>query len=80
MIGLARRNDGWVVGFLRRDLVEPLVATLFVSSWSDAKEPLRLMEQSLAKDAPEPKAISCYGLFLPELEKMWLRFSWMDAR
>jgi hypothetical protein len=31
---------------------------------------LRLIQQSVAKDDPEPKAISCYyGLYLPELDQ-----------
>ncbi len=77
MIGLARRNDGWVVGFCDETWWSRLWRPS-LSSWSDAREPLRLVEQSVAKDDPEPKAISCYGLFLPELEKMWLRF--VDGR
>jgi len=39
---------------------------------------LRLIERSVAKDDPDPKAISCYGLYVPELEKMWVRF--VDGR
>jgi transposase len=39
---------------------------------------LRLVEQSVAKDDPDPKAISCYGMFLPELKETWLRF--VDGR
>jgi hypothetical protein len=39
---------------------------------------MRLVEQSVAKDDPDPKAISCYELYLPELEKVWLRF--VDGR
>jgi hypothetical protein len=49
-----------------------------LNSWNDAGEPLRLVEQSVAKDDPDPKAISCYGLFLPEFEEVWLRF--VDGR
>ena len=37
-------------------------------------QPFRLIQQSVAKDDPEPKAISCYGLYLPELGQTWLRF------
>jgi hypothetical protein len=77
LIGLARRNDGWVVGFCDETWWSRLWRPS-LSSWSDAKESLRLVEQSVAKDDPEPKAISCYGLFVPELEKMWLRF--VDGR
>ncbi len=28
-------------------------------------EPMRLVQWSVAKDDPDPKAISCYGLYLP---------------
>ncbi len=41
---------------------------------------LRLLQRSIAKDDPDPKAISCYGLYyLPELDgETWLRF--VDGR
>ncbi len=41
-----------------------------------ADKPLRLIEQSLEKDDPDPKAIACYGLDLRRQEKqeVWLRF------
>jgi hypothetical protein len=35
---------------------------------------MRLVQQSVAKDDPEPKAISCYGLYVPQLDERWLRF------
>ena len=47
-------------------------------SWAQAGNPLRLVEQSVEKDDPDPKAISCYGLYLPEFEQVWLRF--VDGR
>ncbi len=47
-------------------------------SFSEEGEPLRLVEQSLPKDDPDPKAISCYGLYMPELKLSWLRF--VDGR
>ena len=34
--------------------------------------------QTGSKDEPDPKAISCYGLYVPECEKVWLRF--VDGR
>jgi len=51
-----------------------------MGSRSDAGEPLRLIEQSVEKDDPSEatKAISCYGLYVPEFEKVWLRF--VDGR
>jgi DDE superfamily endonuclease len=49
-------------------------------SWTD--EPLRLIEQSVARNDPDPKALACYGLFLrpagDDPEELWLRF--VDGR
>jgi len=47
-------------------------------SWTDAGKPARLLEKEARKDDPEPKALSCYGLYLPELKETWLRF--VDGR
>src|SRR5829696_3589061 len=49
-----------------------------MGSRSDAGEPLRLIEQSVEKDDTDPKAISCYGLYVPEFEKVWVRL--VDGR
>jgi hypothetical protein len=49
-------------------------------AWTD--QPLRLVEQSVAHDDPDPKALACYGLLLPasggDPEELWLRF--VDGR
>ncbi len=47
-------------------------------SWADVAKPVRLLEKDAKKDDPDPKALSCYGLYLPELEQTWLRF--VDGR
>jgi transposase len=47
-------------------------------SWADEGQPVRLVEKEPRKDDPEPKALSCYGLYLPELKETWLRF--VDGR
>jgi transposase len=54
------------------------VALPSLHSFSEKGKPLRQVQQSVAKDDPDPKALSCYGLFLPELEETWLRF--VDGR
>jgi transposase len=77
LIGLADGRLDWVVGFLDETWWSRL-ARPSLSSWSDAGEPLRLIEQSVAKDDPDPKAISCYGLYLPDFRETWLRF--VDGR
>ena len=32
------------------------------TAWAEADQPLRLVEQTVAKDDPDPKALACYGL------------------
>jgi hypothetical protein len=48
------------------------------SSWADATKPVRLVEKEARKDDPEPKALACYGMYLPEFKETWLRF--VDGR
>ena len=43
-------------------------------SFSEEGKPLRLIEHSVAKDDPDPKTISCYRLYVPQLEQTWIRF------
>lgn len=73
----AANPDTWAVGFLD-ECWWSRVALPTLSSFSEEGKPLRLIQQSVAKDDPEPKAISCYGLYLPEIGDMWLRF--VDGR
>jgi hypothetical protein len=49
-----------------------------LGAWGEDGKPLRLIQQSVANDDPEPKAISCYGLYLPQLGETWVRF--VDGR
>jgi len=77
-VRVAENNpDTWVVGFCDECWWSRL-ALPSVSTWSEKGEILRLHEKSVAKDDPDPKAISCYGLYVPELERTWLRF--VDGR
>ncbi len=39
---------------------------------------MRLFQKEAKKDDPDPKALSCYGLYVPELGQTWLRF--VDGR
>ena len=45
---------------------------------AEERKPMRLIHQSVAKNDPDPKAISCYGLYVPEFEETWIRF--VDGR
>jgi hypothetical protein len=71
-------NEDWVAGFCD-ECWWSRVAQPNLHSFSEEGEPLRLVEQSVAKDDPDSrKAISCYGLYVLELDKTWLRF--VDGR
>jgi hypothetical protein len=70
----ANHPDSWAVeGFCDQTWWSRL-ALPSLHSWSEKGEPLRLVEQSVEKDDSDPKAISCYGLYVPEFEEVWLRF------
>jgi len=73
----AANPETWAVGFLD-ECWWSRVAVPTLSSFSAEGKPLRLIQQSVAKDDPEPKAISCYGLYLPQIGDTWLRF--VDGR
>jgi hypothetical protein len=66
----AANSSEWAVGFEDECWWSSRVALPTLSSWSEQGKPLRLLQQSVAKDDPEPKAISCYGLYLPEFDQM----------
>ena len=76
-MSLAGANPEWVAGLLDECWWSRL-ALPALNAWSEEGEPMRLVQRSLAKDDPEPKAISCCGLYLPGLDETWLRF--VDGR
>ena len=62
-------------------MVFSLREAVSLRSWSEAGEPVRLLQKEPRKDDPSEatKALfSCYGLYLPELAETWLRF--VDGR
>ena len=74
---IAGSDPEWVVGF-EDECWWSRLAVPTLSSWAEEGKPMRLVQRSLAKDDTEPKAISCYGLYLPEFDETWLRF--VDGR
>jgi len=69
--------ETWAVGF-EDECWWSRLALPTLNTWSEEGKPLRLLQRSVAKNDPEPKAISCYGLYLPEIGDTWLRF--VDGR
>jgi DDE superfamily endonuclease len=75
LIALAATRPEWAVGF-EDETWWSRVARPAMHAWTDGA-PLRLVEQTVARDDPEPKALACYGLLLRQFaarETLWLRF------
>jgi DDE superfamily endonuclease len=84
LIRLARTHPAWALGFAD-EVWWSRVARPAVRAWTAAGQPLRLVEQTVAKR--EPKAVACYGLLVrwwaaavadEPTEALWLRF--VDGR
>ena len=79
-MALANRHPEYALGF-EDEVWWSRVTQPSLHAWADEGEVLRLVEQTVAKDDPDPKALACYGLLvscpaapatLPE--QVWLRF------
>jgi transposase len=72
---LAAHHPDWAVGFADETWWSRLTRPA-VHAWTDGA-PLRLVEQTVATDDPDPKALACYGLLRRggmAPEALWLRF------
>jgi transposase len=72
LIRLARGRPGWAFGFADEVWFSRL-AQPALHAWTSGR-PLRLGLHAAGRDDPEAKALACYGLWLPERERMLLRF------
>lgn len=84
LIRLAAEHQDWVIGFEDETWWSRL-ARPSLSTWTEPGRPLRLVEQSVAKGDPDPKALACYGILVHlghldgrSREEVWLRF--VDGR
>ncbi|MGH2346919.1 MAG: IS630 family transposase [Steroidobacteraceae bacterium] len=84
LIRLAERHPDWLLGF-EDEVWFSRLARPSLQVWQDADQAIRLVEQTVARDDPDPKAIACYGLLARywtathrRAEAMWLRF--VDGR
>ncbi|SRR5579871_547658 len=80
LIRLARAHPDWLLGF-EDEVWWSRLARPALHAWQDANHPLRMVEQTGAPGAPDPKALACYGLLArswderqQRRETMWLRF------
>lgn len=73
---LAATHPDWALGFEDECWFSRL-ARPSLHAWADTGRPWRLVEQSLPKNDPDPKALACYGLLVrgqATPEEVWLRF------
>src|SRR5437868_5517949 len=80
LIRLAQAHPDWLLGF-EDEVWWSRLARPALQAWQDDVHPLRLIEQTVARDDPDPKAVACYGLLARcwdaasrRSEDLWLRF------
>jgi hypothetical protein len=77
LIRLAASHPDWALGF-EDEVWWSRVALPALHAWSETTEGMRLLERSVAKEDPDPKALACYGLLVrlggAESEQVGLRF------
>src|SRR5262245_13525299 len=75
LMALAQAHADWALGFAD-EVWWSRLAQPRLHAWG-VEQPLRLVEQTVAKDDPDPKALACYGLLVRRAgqeEMVWLRF------
>ena len=70
---MARRQPGWALGFADEVWFSRL-AQPALHAWAAGEQGLRLTLHAADRADREPKALACYGLWLPGRERMLLRF------
>jgi hypothetical protein len=70
---LAETHPDWALGFEDETWWSRLAQPQW-QAWTEDEPPLRLLELDRPKDDPDPKALCCYGLWLPLEQEMLLRF------
>lgn len=74
---LAEQHPEWALGFADETWWSRF-AVPGLHAWAEPQRPLRLVEQAVATDDPDPKALAAYGLYLPADNEVLLRF--VDGR
>src|SRR5438067_6756211 len=80
LIRLAKAHPDWLLG-VEDEVWWSRLAHPTLYTWQDGDHPWRLIEQTVARDDPDPKALACYGLLTrcwdtnhQRSEELWLRF------
>ena len=76
MTCLLTSHPTWALGF-EDETWWSRVKRPALHAWAPIKQPMRLIEQTVRDDDPEPKALACYGILVrtaDAAEQTWLRF------
>ncbi|SRR6266536_918526 len=80
LIAWASQQPSWAIGF-GDEVWWSRFALPQIHAWQSEDQPVRLVEQSLRKDDPDPKALACSGVLWqqgdpqePDRSQAWLRF------
>ena len=76
LIALTHAHPDWALGFADEVWWSRLLQP-HLHAWAEADQPLRLVEQTVAKADPDPKALSCYGVLVRRAaqdDAVWVRF------
>lgn len=76
LIARCQNHPDWVLGF-QDEVWFSRMAQPHLHAWSKEK-PLPLIERAADASDREAKALACYGVFVPEMPQMYLRF--VDGR
>src|SRR5438045_4185326 len=60
LMRLVATHPTWALGF-EDEVWWSRLAQPALHSWAEPGQPLRLVEQAVAQDDPDPKALACYG-------------------
>ena len=69
-IALTQAHPTWALGFAD-EVWWSRLAQPHLHAWAEEERPLRLVEQTVAKADPDPKALACYGLLWPARTPCW---------
>ncbi len=72
LIRWAAAHPDWLLGF-EDEVWWSRLAAPALHAWADGDRPLRLVEQAVAQDDPDKKALACYGVLFPTTQEVWLR-------
>src|SRR5712691_2260270 len=72
LIRLAASHPEWALGF-EDETWWSRVAQPARQAWTPARQPLRVVEQTVPPTDPDPKALACYGLLVQERTSQGVR-------